>query len=527
MGQFAPARGAGARQYRVDGGLGQDDGAEDRRQEPPDPAQECCRPERRRLRLDRSLRQGRQRRPGQLQPDLGALGRRHRYVLGRCQRHLQHERQLGHAELAAKQLHQARDLLQVGLHHAKHLHRAGKLLPVELYVAEQLHCRGQLLPLELYVAEHVQGRGHLLHLRLFVPELVHRRRNLLQPGSDDAERLHVAECLHEIDLHQLEQLHQEWRNLGQRHLDCGHLDRGDLDDGDLDAGHLDARDLDAQRAHHLDRLRDGPRPKQRHDQRRADDERHHDAVPGRAVQPLLPRDADGAQLRLDLTEQQGRCHDAKWRHQPGRGLAVGIPVIDGFPVHHPVHGFKLQIPEGHHPADGRPEHAGSLVRGWCEPVASGRRPPEDSVRQRQRCRHHALHRAGQHRRLPHVDTVAELRGHGQRSDADSQSEGLSGLEQVLPADLRERDHHDVPADRDRPVLPAGREIGQAREQAPQTNKARPDGRAFSFPRTRAAITSPKRPCRTGSRTACRLPWRDRHRARRAWWPRRRSPRSST
>lgn len=55
-------------------------------------------------------------------------------------------------------------------------------------------------------------------------------------------------------------------------------------------------------------------------------------------------------------------------------------------------------------------------------------------------------------------------------------------------------------------------------------KARPRSQAFSICANCAEITSPRGFCRTDSRTACRSPWRGRHRARRALWPPRQSPR---
>jgi hypothetical protein len=55
-------------------------------------------------------------------------------------------------------------------------------------------------------------------------------------------------------------------------------------------------------------------------------------------------------------------------------------------------------------------------------------------------------------------------------------------------------------------------------------KARLRSRAFSICANCAEITSPRGLCRTDSRTACRSPWQGRHRARRALWPPRRSPR---
>ena len=77
---------------------------------------------------------------------------------------------------------------------------------------------------------------------------------------------------------------------------------------------------------------------------------------------------------------------------------------------------------------------------------------------------------------------------------------------------------------------AGRRIvaGVREQLGMQRTKPGSCGRALSLTCAACAdVTSPDRPCRTGSRTACRLPWRGRHRARPAWSPPRRSSRTSS
>ena len=79
MGQQPPARRAGARQHGIDGRRRQDGGDADGREEFADPVEECRDRERRRLRIDHSVQQGRQYRQEQLQSDpypLGPVGRR-------------------------------------------------------------------------------------------------------------------------------------------------------------------------------------------------------------------------------------------------------------------------------------------------------------------------------------------------------------------------------------------------------------------------------------------------------------------
>ena len=74
LGQHPAAGRARARQYRIDGELQQDDGAEDRVAKSSHAAQERGRERRRRLRFDHPVQQGRQRRHQQRQRVLAALG---------------------------------------------------------------------------------------------------------------------------------------------------------------------------------------------------------------------------------------------------------------------------------------------------------------------------------------------------------------------------------------------------------------------------------------------------------------------
>ena len=74
MGQYAAQGRAGARQHRLDGRSRQDGRAEDRGAEPAHPAQESRQRSRGRLRVDRSVQQGRQSERRQLRAVLAALG---------------------------------------------------------------------------------------------------------------------------------------------------------------------------------------------------------------------------------------------------------------------------------------------------------------------------------------------------------------------------------------------------------------------------------------------------------------------
>ncbi len=115
MGRDAAARGTRSRQHWFNGTVQQDDGAQDGRQKSAHSTAERCNAERRRLCLDHSVCQGRQRRPCQLQPELGQMVGFDGY-LGREQRHLQ----------------------QIGLHDPEYLRGAGYLLKVGLHDPEQL-----------------------------------------------------------------------------------------------------------------------------------------------------------------------------------------------------------------------------------------------------------------------------------------------------------------------------------------------------------------------------------------------------
>ena len=75
VGLLAAARGAGARQHRIDGRRRQDRRAEDRDQEPADPIEECRQHQWRRLCLDHSVRQGRECRPAAITTTIaGTIG---------------------------------------------------------------------------------------------------------------------------------------------------------------------------------------------------------------------------------------------------------------------------------------------------------------------------------------------------------------------------------------------------------------------------------------------------------------------
>ena len=87
LGQHAASRCVGARQHRLDAGRRQDDCPDHRDQQPADPAQDRRGQQRRRVCLDRSVRQGRQCRQEQLPGDLDRLVR-----LERQQRQLQRQR---------------------------------------------------------------------------------------------------------------------------------------------------------------------------------------------------------------------------------------------------------------------------------------------------------------------------------------------------------------------------------------------------------------------------------------------------
>ena len=110
------------------------------------------------------------------------------------------------------------------------------------------------------------------------------------------------------------------------------------------------------------------------------------------------------------------------------GLQLGWQTLTAAPYTVPADRLRLQVPDRHHPADRRSQHARSLV---FERVVD-RRAPTENLRQHQGRGPDPLHGPGQHRRRCNVHVVAELR---QR------------LEQVLPADHGGTDCNDLRPDR--------------------------------------------------------------------------------
>ena len=125
------------------------------------------------------------------------------------------------------------------------------------------------------------------------------------------------------------------------------------------------------------------------------------------------------------------------------GLVWGwMSLVGGGPLDRSGDGLELPVSAGHHPADRRPQHAGSLV----QQRVIDQHAPAGHLRQCQGSWHHTLHRPGQHRWRSDLDPAAELR---------------ERLEQVLPVDVGERDHHHVPGHRQRNLEAAHREVAGA------------------------------------------------------------------
>ena len=113
------------------------------------------------------------------------------------------------------------------------------------------------------------------------------------------------------------------------------------------------------------------------------------------------------------------------------------------------------------------------------------------------------------------------------------SPGRSRLQQILPSDVGKPDHDRIHPDRHRTEPVARRQVKPTkihRKAAPKT-KARLTEPGFTLlpltlmRRDSTKLTALRAPVITspspsGFRTACRFPWRDRHRARRSWkpWP---------
>ena len=76
-------------------------------------------------------------------------------------------------------------------------------------------------------------------------------RRVLQPRSNNAERLHVDHGLLQLVRKQTETVREKGRHVGLWYLGTGHLDRWGLE----------PRDLDAEKPQHLERLRDRSRPR--------------------------------------------------------------------------------------------------------------------------------------------------------------------------------------------------------------------------------------------------------------------------
>lgn len=139
-------------------------------------------------------------------------------------------------------------------------------------------------------------------------------------------------------------------------------------------------------------------------------------------------------------------------------------LVGGGPFTAPAMDFELHLPAGDHPAVGRPQHAGSLVRQRQPDLHPGRQPDVQfkrqwHLRQYQRRRCHALHDPGEYRRRSDFDTAAELRE-------------LVG--QVLPADVGQPDRHHLQHDRHQSDQVAHRAINKKPGQP---------GRAFPVSRT--------------------------------------------
>ena len=151
VGLDAAARGAGARQHRIDGRRRQDDRAEDRDQGPADPIAERRHHQRRRLCLDRSVRQGRQRRRRQLRIRIGSTGHDWRKIRRWTDNNSWDANQRRSCSTGVSGYSPRSTctregvLLDFGLHDPEQLHRRGHLLAIGLHRPEQLHERGHLL----------------------------------------------------------------------------------------------------------------------------------------------------------------------------------------------------------------------------------------------------------------------------------------------------------------------------------------------------------------------------------------------
>ena len=110
------------------------------------------------------------------------------------------------------------------------------------------------------------------------------------------------------------------------------------------------------------------------------------------------------------------------------GLQLGWQSLTAIALHRSGERPELQLQPSDHSSDRRPQHPGPVV---FERLFD-RRARADHLQQHQGCRHHHLCRSGQHRRRPHLEPAAELR---------------QQLEQVLPADVGERDRHRLQSDR--------------------------------------------------------------------------------
>ena len=169
--------------------------AQDRDQEAADPIARGRIGRWRRLCLDRSVRQGREDRHDRLQFVLGQLdhvGRRHRQLVGRHLRQLQHGQQIA----------------------AQFLRRTGVLLAVWLQQPEQLHWRRHMHDLEQNHAKHLHRGRHLFDFEQNEPKHLHERGRLLESCKNDPEHLHDLECLHLVGLHNEQPMHVAWRSLG-------------------------------------------------------------------------------------------------------------------------------------------------------------------------------------------------------------------------------------------------------------------------------------------------------------------------
>jgi Flp pilus assembly protein TadG len=298
---------------------------------------------------------------------VAAMGRRNRQVVGRGQRHLQ---QIG--LFAAQRLSDSGHMFAVRQHHPEHLHR----------------------------------RRHVFAVQLHQPEHLHLGRHMLQPRADQREQLHLRAGLHELGLHTPETVRGSWRHLGIGNLDTGHLD----------GRRLDAFDLDAEEPQReLERLRDGSRQRdtarhdggQRPESDHADHGRRDDLVLSGAIQQLLARN-DGPELQLDGDEDRGERALSQWQHQPADRTGLGLAIAGRRrPADDADQGRQLRLQGSHHPAVGRPEHAGPLVRQRLRRVHLGRQPHVLCIGRRHRYlqehqghRDHRLYHPGEHRRRP-------------------------------------------------------------------------------------------------------------------------------